>query len=177
MATEPFLGEIQIFGCNFSPRGYAFCNGQLLSIAQNTALFSLLGTNFGGDGRTTFGLPDFQGRAAINDGTGPGLQNYRVGEKGGSPTVTLNTNQIPSHNHLVNSYNDAGANPGPGGNVLAASGTDSRGNMLYASDGPAVSMNNAQIQNTGGNQPHNNMSPYMVLNYCIALEGLFPSRN
>ena len=177
--ADNFLAEIRIFPFNFAPLGWAFCNGQLLSISQNTALFSLVGTQYGGNGTTTFGLPNLQGQAAINQGQGAGLTFYNVGETAGVVNVTLISNQIAAHTHNVNCYNDVGLNPGPAGNVLASSGADSRGNVLYsaATSGTTVNMNAAQIGTTGGSQAHNNMSPYLALNYCIAMQGIYPARN
>jgi microcystin-dependent protein len=175
---DPFVAEIRIFGCNFAPVGWAFCNGQLLSIASNTALFSLVGTYYGGNGTTTFGLPNLQGKAAISQGQGPGLSNYVLGEQTGSENVSLNSNQNGVHNHNVNCYNDAGDSPGPAANVLGAAGAD-RGLVMYstAATGATVGMNPAQLAVSGSGSPHNNMSPYFVLNYCIALQGVYPSRN
>lgn len=176
---DPFISEIRIFGCNFAPVGWALCQGQLLSIQSNTALFSLLGTFYGGNGVTNFGLPDLRSRAAVGQGQGPGLTPYSIGETGGSETVTLLSNQLAVHSHNVNCYNADGSAGGPGGNILASSGTDSRGNVLYndASSGALVSMNAQQISLTGNGLPHNNMSPYLTLNFCIALTGVYPQRN
>ncbi|MBS1512092.1 MAG: phage tail protein [Bacteroidetes bacterium] len=176
---DQFVAEIRIFGCNYAPTSWAQCNGQLMSIAQNTALFSLLGVNFGGNGTTTFGLPDFQGSAGVNMGQAPGLSLYSLGETAGTPTVTLNTSELAVHNHNVNCFNDAGANPDPKANILATSGADSRGNVVYNSGagGTAIGMNATQIIPAGNGQPHNNMSPYLAVNYCIALQGVYPQRS
>ncbi len=176
--AEPFVGQITLFAGNFAPRGYAFCNGQLLSIAQNTALFSLLGTNYGGNGVNTFGLPDLRGRVPIHAGTGPGLSNYQLGQIGGQENVTLTVNQIPSHGHTASVNASAGApnTVSPGGAVLAVS---AQGNT-YASGSPtltAMSASAATVANAGGNQGHPNMQPYLALNFIIALQGIFPSRN
>lgn len=174
---DPFIAEVRLFACNFAPRGWAQCQGQLMAIAQNTALFSLVGTMYGGDGRTTFGLPNLQGQAALGQGQGPGLSPYSIGEIVGSETVSLQGNQGGAHSHFVNCSTNEGTADGSKGNVLATSGTDSRGNNIYTSTpGQTVNMNPAQLAPTGGGAPHNNMSPYLTLNYCIALQGVFPQR-
>ncbi|MFL6137941.1 MAG: phage tail protein [Frankiaceae bacterium] len=168
--TEPFIGEIRLFGFNFAPRGWATCSGQILSIAQNTALFSLLGTMYGGNGQTTFALPDLRGRVAISFGQGPGLSNYTQGEVSGSENVTLIPQQMPQHNHTVNATSaDASANK-PGGAFPSAGGA-------YNTAPDGTTMAAQMIGMAGGSQPHENRQPYLVLNYCIALEGIFPSRN
>ena len=167
--STPFLGEIRIFPYNFAPRGWALCNGQILSIAQNTALFSLLGTTYGGNGQTTFALPDLRGRVPNSSGQGPGLSSYSLGQVGGTEAVTLTQQELPSHNHAVNSTNADATSSRPGGNFPAAGGG-------YNS-APSNNMAPAMIANAGGNQPHNNVQPYLTLNYCIALEGIYPSRN
>lgn len=175
---DPFVAEIRIFGCNFAPLGWALCNGQLLAIAQNTALFSLLGTYYGGNGTTNFGLPDLRGRALLGQGQGPGLSSYVIGEQTGSETVTLTGVQNGVHSHSVNCYNDAGDNPGPGTKVLGASGAD-RSLVMYntATTGTVLPMNPTQLSIAGSGVPHNNMSPYLVMNICIALQGVYPARN
>lgn len=175
---DNFLGEVRIFGCNFAPYGWATCSGQLMAIAQNTALFSLLGTQYGGDGRVTFGLPNLQGQAAIGQGQGPGLSLYVIGQQGGSELVTLNSSQSGPHTHNVNCSTNDGTNPAPNDSVLSLSGADSRANVAYVTGttGPFVNMGATQLGLIGGNQPHNNVSPYLTLNYCIALQGVFPSR-
>jgi microcystin-dependent protein len=178
----PFVGQIELFGFNFAPRGWAFCNGQLLPISQNTALFSLLGTIYGGDGRTTFALPDLRGRCAVGEGTGPGLPNYRTGQTLGTVDVTLLQTQMPSHSHNLMAVSSSGDSNDPSGKVLAAgSVTVERGGSAipvngYAS-GAANTAMGASISNSGGNQSHNNMQPSIALNYCIALVGIYPSRN
>ena len=173
--AEPFVGQIIMAGFNFAPRGYATCDGQLLSIAQNTALFSLLGTTFGGNGTTTFALPDLRGRVPIHQGQGPGLTDRTMGEVSGSENVTLIINEMPAHNHLINGLNSNGNVKTPAGNVLAnVQGTATN---VYSNLAANSTMNNAAITSTGGNQPHNNMQPYLVINFCIAMEGIFPSRN
>lgn len=170
MPSEPFLGELMLVPYNFAPRGWAFCNGQILSIAQNTALFSLLGTTYGGNGQTTFALPDLRGRVAVSSGQGPGLSNVDLGQLSGTETVTLLTTQMPAHNHGIAAANGGATASRPGGNVPAGGGT-------YASASDGAVMNAAMVQNAGGGQPHENRQPFLGLNYCIALEGIFPSRN
>jgi len=159
-----------MFGFNFAPRGWTKCEGQLLSISENTALFSLLGTAFGGDGRTTFGLPDLRGRCAIGDGNGPGLTPRVLGARGGQETVTLNPTQIPSHTHQLHAAAEAADQGKPGGNELA-SGT------FYHAAATDAPMAASSIGNTGGNGAHENMQPWLALNYCIAMVGTYPSRN
>ncbi|SNS85363.1 phage tail protein [Antarctobacter heliothermus] len=175
--SEPYVAQITMFAGNFAPRGWAFCDGQLLAVSQNDALFSLLGTIYGGDGRTTFGLPDLRGRAAMHAGSGPGLSTYRIGQKGGQERVTLTTNQMPSHNHGVTMRAESrGGNlTDPGGNMLAA------GSSIFRTNTPAddVGMDAAMIRqnNVGGSQSHNNLPPFLAVNYIIALVGIYPSRN
>ncbi|MCL1588451.1 MAG: tail fiber protein [Actinomycetia bacterium] len=168
--SEPFIAEIRIFGGNFAPRGWAFCNGQLLPIAQNTALFALIGTTYGGDGRTTTALPNLQGRSPMHAGRGPGLTDRRLGERDGAESVVLAESQIPSHSHqLVGTEEDVDGSS-PVGNYLGV------GNDLYsASDGSTLA--GSSLPNTGSSQAHNNMQPYLTLNFIIALQGVFPSRN
>ena len=170
---DPFIGEVQWFAGNFAPRGWAFCDGQLLSISQNTALFSILGTTYGGDGRTTFGLPDVRGRVIIHQGTGPGLTNRRLGQKAGAESETLSVNQMPSHAHTLRASGGSATAVAPAGNVLASPGRT----RLYDSGTANTNMNTAAITSTGGTQSHNNMQPYNTLSCIIALQGLFPSRN
>lgn len=169
--SDPFVAEIRIFGFNFAPHGWAFCNGQLLPLSQNTALFSLLGTTYGGNGKTNFALPDLQGRAPMFYGQGPGLSLRDIGEQSGSETVTLLQTEMPAHSHSYNAANDSGVQPNPDGAVptrIAA----------YNSDSAAPGMMNAgAIAPAGGSQPHNNMQPYLGLNFCIALQGIFPPRS
>ncbi len=173
--TEPFIGQIGVFGFSFAPRGWAKCDGQLLSISSSTALFSLLGTTYGGDGRTTFGLPDLRGRTALHQGTGPGLSNRKLGQSAGGETVTLTANSMPTHTHVATLKGSVVAPIGtatPTGMVLAAGNKYLPGNS--DTDMGATSITNA---NTGGGQAHANMQPYLVINFCIALQGVFPSRN
>ena len=168
---EPFLGQLMLVPYNFAPQGWAFCNGQIMSIAQNSALFSLLGTPYGGNGQTTFALPDLRGRVAISAGQGPGLQNYSLGEVAGSESITLISTQMPAHTHLVGaSTGSAQATPD---NAFPGSDTSTQIYDLAAS----TTMNPQMIQPAGGSQPHENRQPYLVLNYIIALQGVYPSRS
>ncbi len=169
--SQPFLGSITLFGGNFAPRGYMFCQGQILAISQNSALFALIGTTYGGDGQTTFALPNLAGRAAIHQGTGPGLSNYSIGQTAGVETVTLIANQLPAHTHTATASNAVGGG-GPAGAVWAQ---PSSGQPYGAT--PNVAMNAAALTAAGGNQPHENMMPFLALNFIIAVEGIFPSRN
>ena len=172
---EPFIGQIQTFGFSFAPRGWAKCDGQLLQIASNTALFSLLGTTYGGDGRTTFGLPDLRGRAALHQGAGPGLTNRSIGEEAGAETVSLNANTMPTHTHVATLKGTDIIPIGvdsPTGKVLAGGNKYSSGNS--DTDMGATAISNAD---TGGGQAHANMQPFLCINFCIALVGVFPSRN
>lgn len=179
----PFIGQIELFGFNFTPRGWASCDGQLLAIAQNDALFALIGTIYGGDGRTTFGLPDLRGRVAIGMGTGPGLSPYSIGELSGNQEVTLLSTQVPSHSHVLMGVGSEGDNNDPSGKVLAkSSATLERGSTPVPANGylPSTAGSSLAFDSigmSGGNLSHNNMQPSVVLNYCIALEGIFPSRN
>lgn len=166
--SEPFLGEIRPFGFNFPPKGWATCDGQLLPIAQNQALFALLGTMYGGDGRVTFGLPDLRARAGMHID-----QNHIQGERGGQESVTLTVAQLPPHNHSANCSNMPGTETSPTGEFWAQ---DANGNVVFNSTGNAA-MASAAIGSAGGNEPHANMQPYLVVNYCIALQGIFPSRS
>jgi microcystin-dependent protein len=174
--AEPFIAEIKMFGGNFAPRGYALCSGQLLSIAQNTALFSLLGTTYGGDGQTTFGLPDMRGRVPIGQGQGPGLSSRVMGELAGSETVTLISSEMPAHTHT----HSAGAVTGPGtqaGPAGARMAESTARDNVYSTAAADTAMAPDTIGISGGSQPHNNMQPYLCVNFIIALEGIFPSRN
>ena len=171
--SEPYIGEIVLFAGNFAPRGWALCQGQLLSIAQNTALFSILGTTYGGNGQTTFALPDLRSRVPVGQGQGPGLSGYALGQQAGDEAVTLTVQQMPLHNHAVNaSGDDTGASSKPSGKVP---GPTSSNPYIPTSDG--TQMNPGMIAGTGGNQPHPNIQPYTCLNYIIATQGVFPSRN
>lgn len=178
---DPFLGEIRPFGFNFAPRGWAQCNGQLLPIAQNTALYSLLGVNFGGNGTTTFGLPNLQGQVPIGLGQGPGLSDRSMGETGGIQYVTLLLNEIPAHTHALGARAAAAQGPEPGGAVLA-NGSWVQGQKFgavqqYATGQPLnTQMSPSVLQPTGGSQPHNNLMPYLTVTFCIALQGIYPQR-
>jgi microcystin-dependent protein len=172
MPTTPFLGEIMLVPYNFAPRSWAFCQGQILPIAQNSALFSLLGTTYGGNGQTTFALPDLRGRCAVSQGQGPGLSNYALGQVSGNENVTLSINQMPAHGHSVGSVDDDSTKITPTGNSLA--NISAKG---YSNAAPTSLMNQAMIKPTGNNQPFQIIQPLLALNYCIALEGVFPSRN
>jgi microcystin-dependent protein len=178
--SDPFIGEIRIFAGNFAPRDWAFCDGTLLPIAQNTALFALLGTTYGGDGRTTLGLPNLQGRTPIHAGRGPGLTDRRLGQQGGVQNVTLNAAQMPAHTHAASADNLSAT-------ISPASTADPRGNSLAAAtvnvfntDPPNVDMSIGSLVDdiglTGGGQAHENMPPYLALHFIIALVGLFPPR-
>lgn len=167
--SEPFLGEIRTFAGNFAPKGWAQCNGQLLPIMQYTALFSILGTTFGGDGRVTFGLPNLQGQAPMHWGDGPGLTPRQIGEVGGASAVTLTMTELPGHNHTINASASAASSGSPSGNELAES-------PLYAGPPYTTAMAPAAVTSAGGSQPHENMQPYLALTFIIALEGIFPSR-
>jgi microcystin-dependent protein len=177
--SEPFLAEIRVFGFNFNPRGWAFCNGQLVSIAQYAAVFSLLGTYYGGNGTSNFALPNLQGSAAMHWGQGPGLSQYVLGETGGSQDVTLLSTEMPQHSHTVNSL-DGGrisGQTGQPGNAIPAktSGTPPSAYVSGGSPNQQLAANALSIY--GGGQPHNNMMPYLTMNFCIALNGIFPARN
>lgn len=161
-AIEPFIGEIRTFGFNFCPRGWAAADGQLLSISENSALFSLFGTYYGGDGRTTFGLPDLRGRSVMHHGQGPGLSPRTIGARGGQETVTLTQSEMPSHAHDV---------------LIAGANQNGGGTGIELRENADISMASGGTGNAGGGQPHNNMPPFLVMNTCVALVGLYPSRN
>ena len=173
--ASPFIAEIIMFGGNFAPRGWALCDGQLLSIAQNSALFSILGTSYGGDGRTNFGLPDLRGRVSIHPGNGAGLSSYNLGQKGGAETVVLTELQMPSHTHTPRCKGTAGNSNDAVGNVWA----DDAGaaSATYSSAGADSDMNAGAIVNAGGGRGHTNIQPFQCVNYIIALFGTYPSRN
>ena len=170
--SEPFVGQITMFAGNFAPRGWAFCDGQLLDVSQNDALFSLFGTIYGGDGRTTFGLPDLRGRLPLHMGTGPGLSPRTIGAKSGSESVTVVTTQLPSHTHPLQGSTDSATTPDPSGNVFARSSGDA-----YGSEFSASNMSPAALGSSGGSQAHSNMQPWLGINFIVALAGVFPSRS
>jgi microcystin-dependent protein len=177
---DPFLAEIRIFPFNFAPKGWAFCDGQILPLSQNTALFSLLGTTYGGDGKSNFALPNLQGRAPMHPGQGPGLSLHDLGEAAGSDTVTLLSSEIPGHSHAFNADNNAATVASPAGGAYAqgqwSSGQNSGVVAMYTGAAPNTTLSpNAIGLNTGG-QPHNNLMPYLTLNFCIALQGVYPPR-
>jgi microcystin-dependent protein len=173
--SDPFVAEIRIFAGNFAPRGWAFCNGQLMPISQNTALFSLVGTFYGGDGRSTFGLPNLQGRAPMHHGQGPGLTERVLGESNGSENVTLLISEIPSHTHSLLATTSPASGRDPTNSPLARS----RNGLAYQSNvnQSVVAMAPQAVGVAGGSLPHNNMQPYLGLNFIIALQGIFPPRN
>ena len=170
---DPFVAEIRIFPFNFAPRGWAQCNGQILPISQNTALFSLLGTTYGGDGRSTFALPNLQGSAPMHPGQGPGLSLHDLGEQGGSDTVTLLQTEIPAHTHELRALAD------PAESNLATQKQLARsvGESAYGPAGSPAPLAQAAVSVSGGGLPHNNLQPYLVVNFCIALQGVFPPRS
>lgn len=172
--ADPFVAEIRIFPFNFAPKGWAFCDGQILPLSQNTALFSLLGTTYGGDGKSNFALPNLEGSVPLHPGQGPGLSLFDLGQTGGVETVTLLESEIPSHSHGLLTSNQPGEDPSGAGEALARS----VGASLYQTNANAnlVALDPAAAAPAGGNQPHNNMQPYLTLNFCIALQGVYPPR-
>lgn len=175
--SEPFLAEVRIWGLNFAPRSWAFCDGQLLPISQNTALFSLIGTTYGGDGRTTTALPNMKGRAPMHPGRGVGLTPRPLGQKGGSDTVTLNANQMPAHNHAMGALNTLPATSSrPAGKALAETAP---GEEAYVAGTGSLTHTSVQATTVaaGGSISHNNLQPYLTLNFTIALQGTYPSRS
>ena len=178
--AQPYVGQIMIIGCNFAPAGWMLCAGQLLPISEYETLFQLIGTTYGGDGQSTFGLPDLQGRVPLHMGTGNGLSTYAIGQNGGVESVTLNTQQIPTHNHLSQISSNPASAGAPGNNILAneAIGLGQATCFSYGSFGGTQStLAPATLGNTGGNQPHENRQPLLVLNFIISLFGVFPSQN
>jgi len=173
--ADPFVAEIRIFPFNFAPKGWAWCDGQLLPLSQNTALFSLLGTTYGGDGKSNFALPDLQGRAPMHPGQGPGLSLHDLGETGGSETVTLLESEIPAHSHTMKATVEDGTQGTLTPGITLAS---SVGGKLYqtTTNSNLKPMNPSAIAPAGGDQPHNNMQPYLTFYFCIALQGVFPPR-
>lgn len=170
--SEPFLAEVRIVGFNFAPRGWALCDGQILPINQNQSLYSLLGTTYGGDGRTSFALPDLRGRVPIHVGQSNGGADHREGQKGGEETHTLSANEMPQHDHPAQCSTDNATSNTASGNTLARATS-----TIYQDASNLTNMSSAAVSNVGGGQAHENMQPYLVLNFCIALQGLFPSRN
>ncbi len=171
--ADPFVAEIRIFPFNFAPKGWAWCDGQLLPLSQNTALFSLLGTTYGGNGKSNFALPDLQGRSPMHPGQGPGLSLHDLGETGGSETVTLLESEIPAHSHTLRASNDVGEDrvPAPSESLARSSG-----GLLYAPPASLVAMAPESLPPAGGDQPHDNMMPYLTFYFNIALQGVFPPR-
>lgn len=171
--SEPFIGEIKMVGYNFAPRAWASCNGQLLSIAQNTALFSLLGTTYGGNGQTTFALPDLRSRVPVGAGQGPGLSNYTLGQMRGTESHTLSSNEIPAHTHTVNANSGIGTENDPNAHFLSSAPLG-LGNVYSTAANTTMPSDTVR---SPGSQPHANLMPYQAVNYVICLEGVFPSRN
>ncbi len=170
--ADPFVAEIRIFPFNFAPRGWAWCDGQLMPLSQNTALFALLGTTYGGNGKSNFALPDLQGRAPMHPGQGPGLSLHDLGETGGSETVSLLESEIPSHSHALVASNAPGNRTFPAGNSIART----IGAKPYSTVVPDVNMAPEALAPAGGDQPHNNLQPYLTFYFCIAMQGVFPPR-
>lgn len=173
--AEPFMGQIITVGFNFAPRGFAQCNGTLLSISEYDALYALLGTTYGGDGVTTFAIPDLRGRAAINQGKGPGLTQRNIGQMSGEVTHTLTTTEMPAHSHHVTASNRTASSASPENMFYAQD--PNVGATIYSTAASNTTMNTHMVSTAGGSQPHENMQPFLVINFCIALEGIFPSQN
>lgn len=170
--SEPFVGEIRMFAGNFAPRGWALCDGQLLAVSQNDALFSLLGTTYGGDGRTTFALPNLRGRVPVHKGQGSGLSNYALGARGGAESVTLTANQLPSHNHTLQAASDSPVDKKAQNSLLGCSTTITP----YTGNAPDGALAQAALSDAGGSQSHDNLMPFVCVNFIIALVGIYPSR-
>lgn len=175
--TDQFIAEIRMFAGNFAPKGWALCNGQIMPISQNTALFSLLGTTYGGNGTTTFALPDLRGRAPMQQGQGPGLSPRVLGELGGEESVTLLSTEMPAHTHPVTATTAQGTTGSPSNARWATTRIGRQGVYAYSTAAPDQDMSPFASGISGGSQPHNNMPPYVVINYIIALEGIFPPRS
>lgn len=173
--SDPFIGEIAVYGFNFAPRSWAICNGALMNISQNAALFSLLGTTYGGNGTTNFALPNLLGRVALGAGSGAGLSTYTQGDSGGVESVTLTTSQIPAHTHAIGCTSANGDSVTPAGKILAKDSAG--GSAPYSSGAANGTLAAGALQSTGGSSSHTNLQPYLALNVCIALTGIFPSRN
>jgi microcystin-dependent protein len=169
--AQPFIGEIRMTGFNFAPVDWLLCQGQLLSISENEALFTLIGTTYGGDGVNTFALPDLRGRVPVHQGSS-GAGTYVIGQLGGSETVTLLTNDIPSHTHILSAQSGVGSQPSPSGGVWASSALDQ-----FSTASPTATMAPGQVELTGGSQPHDNMAPYLCINFIIAAYGIYPSQS
>lgn len=169
--ADPYIGEIRMFAGNFAPVGWMFCEGQLIPISENDALFALIGTTYGGDGQETFALPDLRGRLPVHQGTGPGLSTRVIGELSGVETVTLTTNQIPAHTHGLQASTSEAETSQPNGNILAASDDN-----LFTGLTPNTALNNAALNSVGGSQPHNNLMPSLCVSFIISLYGIFPSQ-
>jgi microcystin-dependent protein len=175
--SDPFVGEIKMFGGNFPPSGWALCQGQLLPISENETLFQLIGTTYGGDGQSTFALPDLASRVAVHQGQGPGItQSYVLGQKAGVESVTLSTQQIPIHTHAAVTTTTGQVSAAPG-NILADAQTTQTGPRIYSTQASDVNMNAATIAISGGSQPHDNFQPTLAINFIISLFGIFPSQN
>jgi microcystin-dependent protein len=173
--ADPFVAEIRIFPFNFAPKGWAWCNGQLMPISQNTALFSLLGTTYGGDGKSNFALPNLQGSAPMHPGQGSGLSLHDLGETGGSDTVTLLESELPAHTHVLRASADPANAQSPSSEVTLARSTG--GSAYNPSAAGVTPMSGVALTPAGGDQPHNNLQPYLTMNFCIALQGVFPPRS
>jgi microcystin-dependent protein len=174
--ADPFVAEIRIFPFNFAPKGWAFCDGQILPLSQNTALFSLLGTTYGGDGKSNFALPNMQGNAPMHPGQGPGLSLHDLGETGGSDTVSLLESEIPAHSHAMRAHNfDQADTQNPSSSTSLAQSANGFAYQNNTSQN-LVQLNSSALAPAGGDQPHNNMQPYLTLNFCIALQGVYPPR-
>jgi microcystin-dependent protein len=171
--SDPFVGEIRMFAGTFAPRSWALCDGQLLSVSQNDALFSLLGTIYGGDGRTTFGLPDLRGRIPIHAGSGPGLTPRTLGAKSGGENATVSVNELPTHTHPFKGTNQFADTSNPSGNTVAKSTTVD----AYINENPSVNLSGNAVTSEGGSQNHTNLMPFLCINFIIALFGIYPSRN
>jgi microcystin-dependent protein len=178
--SDPFLAQITMFGFNFAPRGWALCQGQLLPISQNTALFSLLGTTYGGDGKTTFALPNLQDQTVVGAGQGPFLSDYVLGQQVGVSSLALLPSEMPIHNHFANATTDRGNTTASTGNVLATGGAGTPQKPTtakhYSANPPNTQLHPSALGVSGGSSPHNNMQPYLTLNFCIAMQGIFPPR-
>jgi microcystin-dependent protein len=175
--SDPFVGQIQSFGFIFAPRGWALCDGQLMAISQNPTLFSLLGTTYGGNGTSTFGLPDLRSRVPMHVGTSPAGNTYVQGEIGGEENVSILSSNLPSHNHGFTGTTATATSADPlAGSALASIASTRTADFYYASDATTQSLNSNSISTVGGNQPHTNIQPYLTINWCIALQGVYPSR-